>query len=501
MNINHIPVGNTDTKPVSYKFETKKGKQAEVHPSKYEEAAVIDTNKDNILSDDEIKVNLRARDILRDPRFAQVDEQKIIRDYKLTLQNKEIEQTPAYHSYEEVTAELKSMAEKYPGIAELQSIGKSSEGRDIWALKISKKPEPDPENQQPPVNPGQDGGNVPDNSQWLISNDQEQAPPQQTPGEQTPPENQQPETPQKPGIVITGEHHAREWITMEVPLFAAKQILENYETDPAMKKRVNNTNIYIVPLVNPDGYEYSRTKSFWWRKNRQPITETACDIQDQGHLSNLPGGVGTSQVKDSDIKGIGIDLNRNYMDEDPANYHIYRPDGDTPCSTWDDDGASDRLSSDTYRGPSGAYAPEVKAMQDFEENNNIKGAIDFHSYGRMILYPWGYKYEDCEKNDEYAAVAQTMSKIIKESDDDGVYYRPMQSSDLYPATGSSEDFQYVNGIMGFTIELGRSFAPDEKDIMPINKRLLGAQLYLIDHIMAKEEQPEVPQNPQVPQNG
>ena len=88
----------------------------------------------------------------------------------------------------------------------------------------------------------------------------------------------------------------------------------------------------------------------------------------------------------------------------------------------------------------------------------------------MILYPIGCSYNDHAKNEEeYRQVAENMAQIIHDSDEEGVTYRPMKSSDLYPASGSSEDFQYANNILGFTVELARSFAPDEEDIMPINK--------------------------------
>jgi len=506
MNIKPTQSSQGEIQKPPYTFQDNKQKKTEVHPDHYETAAEIDVDKDHDLTDKEIKSYLRKKDILRDPRFAQTDEKLILRDYKRTLQNQPIEQTPSYHSYEELTKELKAMADKFPDKAELVSLGKSVEGRDVWALKITKKPEPEPEpdpenpgnGQTPPQQPGQPG-----ESHWLLSDETNQSPPPQEPG-QVPPEEgepQQPQEPRKPGILITGEHHAREWISLEVPLFAAKQILENYETDPKMKERVDKSVIWIVPLVNPDGYEYSRNESFWWRKNRQPITETACDLQEQpeGNLCNLPGGVGTSKRSDDEILGYGIDPNRNYVDDNPDNYHMYRPEGDTPCSTWDDDGASDRIYSDTYRGPTGGYAPEVKAMMDLQESGQIDAAIDFHSYGRMILYPIGCSYNDHAKNEEeYRQVAENMAQIIHDSDEEGVTYRPMKSSDLYPASGSSEDFQYANNILGFTVELARSFAPDEEDIMPINKRLLGAQLYLIDYMINKPPEPQ-PQ-PQPPRS-
>lgn len=446
-----------DVNPVGYKFIGKRGKPESVHPDHEKEAAEIDADGDHFIKDNELKDYLRKQDILRDPRLAQVDEKNILRDYKLTLQNKDLEQVASYHSYEELTSDLRVLAEKYPDRADLVSLGKSHEGRDIWALKITKKP-----SSQEPEQGLQEN--------WLISGSKSQ---------QTPPESQAPQSPKKPGILITGEHHAREWITLEVPLFAAKQLLENYDTDPRMKNRVDNSVVWVVPLVNPDGYEYSRTQNSWWRKNREPITQTADEIR------------GKDAQKAGDIKGYGIDLNRNYMDDKPENFYMYRPDGDTPGSTWDDEGASDRVSSDTYRGPVGGGAAEVKAMSDLQqdESKNIKAAIDFHSYGRMILYPMGHSYDDHAKNEEeYANVGNNMARIIHDSDEQGVNYRVMKSSDLYAASGSSEDFEYVNGVLGFTIELGRSFAPDEKEIDPIRKRLLGSQLYLIDYIIDRENQ-------------
>ncbi|MCD4782903.1 MAG: hypothetical protein K8T10_03620 [Candidatus Eremiobacteraeota bacterium] len=510
MDIRPTQSNQTETNQTPYKFHDNKQKNVDVHPDHYKVAAKIDVDKDHNLSDKEIKSYLRKEDILRDPAIAQTDEKLILRDYKRTLQNQPIEQTPSYHSYEELTNELHALVEKFPDTAELISLTKSSEGRDVWALKITKKPEPDPQDPENPENPG-DGQTPPPQqpaepgeSRWILSDENNQNPPAQEPGQepgQEPPDNGEPQEPRKPGILITGEHHAREWISLEVPLFAAKQILENYETDPKMKERVDKSVIWVVPLVNPDGYEYTRNESFWWRKNRQPITETACDIEEQppGNLCNLPGGVGTSKRSDDEILGYGIDPNRNYVDDNPDNYNMYRPEGDTACSTWDDEGASDRISSSTYRGPAGGYAPEVKALMDLQESGQIDAAIDFHSYGRMILYPIGHSYDEhAENEEEYKQVAQNMSQIIHDADEEGVTYRPMKSTDLYPACGTSEDFQYANKILGFTVELARSYAPDEEDIEPIRKRLLGAQLYLIDYAINKPPEPE-PEPQPIPQ--
>ena len=121
---------------------------------------------------------------------------------------------------------------------------------------------------------------------------------------------------------------------------------------------------------------------------------------------------------------------------------------------------------------------------DFEkQNRNVKAAIDFHSYGRMILYPPGHDYGQVENHAEYEKVGKRMADIIKDSDDSHINYKVMTSSDLYPATGSSEDFQEKQGILGFTIELSRSFAPSESEIQPTSRRLLGAQMALVDYVI------------------
>ena len=163
--------------------------------------------------------------------------------------------------------------------------------------------------------------------------------------------------------VITGGTHAREWIGVEVPTFAMKAMVENYDSDPKMKHRVDNAETYFVPVANPDGYTYSKDVNAWWRKNRQPITQDACDISGgKFNLADETGKKAAAQEEKGDVKGIGVDINRNYYDGNPQHMFLYRPDGDSPCSTWDDKGASDRIRSDTYRGPEGGSEKETKAL-------------------------------------------------------------------------------------------------------------------------------------------
>jgi len=114
--------------------------------------------------------------------------------------------TVRYHSYNEVITQLIALEDS--GVARTYIIGSTHEGRDILAVKISDNPS---------------------------------------------------DAEDEPGAIFLGCHHAREWISVEVPLYIAQYLAENYQTDAEVKHLVDNCEIWIVPVVNPDGYEYSRT--------------------------------------------------------------------------------------------------------------------------------------------------------------------------------------------------------------------------------------------------
>jgi murein tripeptide amidase MpaA len=124
--------------------------------------------------------------------------------------------TARYHSYDEVITELIALEDS--GVAQTYIIGNTHEGRDIWAVRISDNPSEDEE---------------------------------------------------EPGAIFLGCHHAREWISVEVPLHIAQYLANNYNNDEEVKRLIDNCQIWIVPVVNPDGYEYSRKSDRMWRKNRR----------------------------------------------------------------------------------------------------------------------------------------------------------------------------------------------------------------------------------------
>jgi len=297
----------------------------------------------------------------------------------------------AYHSYKELETDLLALQQKNPAIAKVFDLGLSVENRHIYGLKIS------------------------DNVQ--VEEAQAQ-------------------------ILILGCHHAREWISVEVPFLFGKYLVDNYATDPEVKRLVDRSEIWIVPLVNPDGLEYTIHTYRYWRKNRR----------DNG------GGE------------FGVDLNRNYD---------YK---------WgfDNVGSSGDPSSDVYRGPSAFSEPESRAVRDLFLKKSFGAVVSYHSFDQVILFPWGYTAQPSDRDAELRAIAGEMASRIKAVN--GRVYTPGESGkDLYPTNGDAVDWTFgLSGIPSFTIELPPidelmgGFFNREEDILPIFQENLPALLYLVD---------------------
>jgi hypothetical protein len=124
-----------------------------------------------------------------------------------------------YHTLADMENILSNIADDYPDITSLYSIGTTYEGRNIWCLEISD-------------NPGEDEG--------------------------------------EPGVFFMGLHHAREWPTVEICLHIADELTSKYGSNPDITDVVNNVRLWLVTCVNPDGYYYCHDQGHDWRKNRQP---------------------------------------------------------------------------------------------------------------------------------------------------------------------------------------------------------------------------------------
>ena len=221
----------------------------------------------------------------------------------------------------------------------------------------------------------------------------------------------------EPEVLFTHNQHAREHLTVEMALYLLRALTGDYAGDARIRAAVDSREIWIVPSLNPDGAEYDVATGSYvlWRKNRQPPPPPAA--------------------------AIGTDLNRNW-------------DFRWGCC----DGSSPDPGSETYRGPSPFSAPETRALRDFVQSRRIGGAqqitaaIDFHTYGELVLWPFGYTLDDtapgldADQHAAFAAIGQSMAASNG--------YTPQQSSDLYITDGSIDDWLWgVEGVFAYTLEM------------------------------------------------
>jgi carboxypeptidase T len=235
-----------------------------------------------------------------------------------------------------------------------------------------------------------------------------------------------------------GNHHAREHLSLEIPLMLIHFLLNNRE-DPKIKNLLETRDLWFVPMVNPDGAEFdiATGKYKWWRKNRR---------------NNGDGS-------------FGVDLNRNYGFK------------------WGTGGSDTDTSSDVYMGKEPFSEPETQTIRDFVEAHlNAKVLLTFHTYSELVLYPWGNTYDDVGNAKDLAVfkkMATTMAAWNR--------YKPQQSSDLYIASGDTTDWAYgTHGIFAFTFELsprdmsGGGFYPGAKVIEGVFQKNIEPALYLIE---------------------
>ena len=302
-----------------------------------------------------------------------------------------------FYTLAEVTAELDSMRMLYPNlITEKVSIGNTVEGRPTYMVKISDNPD--------------------------VNEDE-------------------------PEVLFTALHHAREPEGMMQMIYFMYYLLENYNTDASVKYLVDHREIYFIPVVNPDGYEYNHQMTpnggYMWRKNKQDNN-----------------GNGTFQESYD-----GIDLNRNYG----------------PYAYWNSSngGSSTYPGDETYRGTAPFSAPETANIRDFLAAHNIKCELNYHTYGNYLIYPYGA-----------LSMETPDSAIFREySSDMTAYNGYFAGLDLeavgYSTRGNSDDYAYDGDtvanhgkIFAMTPEVGSTgFWPSQSEIFPLAEENLMPNLY------------------------
>ncbi len=296
-----------------------------------------------------------------------------------------------YHNYAELSDALRIAHEENPDITSLDSIGKTIEGRDILRLRIS----------------GQ-----------LQTADQ------------------------LPAVLFVGGHHAREHLSVELPLKAIQHLLSEYRAgNEKIINLLNSRDLHFIPALNADGLEHDVATGTYkaWRKNRR---------------KNENGS-------------FGVDLNRNYG------------------YGWGTGGSSKNPNDDTYMGTSAFSEPETQAIRDYvQAHENISTLLSFHTFSQLILYPWGGKAQSIANQQDREVFEKMAQKMATWNG-----YKPMQASQLYVASGDTCDWAYGElKIFCFTFELDPAqswgvggFYPGDEIIPQVFNKNINPILYLIEN--------------------
>ncbi|XP_030380142.1 carboxypeptidase B [Scaptodrosophila lebanonensis] len=217
--------------------------------------------------------------------------------------------------------------------------------------------------------------------------------------------------PNKKVNFMDGGFHAREWISPAAVLYVIDQLVENFENNAEL---LLDYDWVILPVVNPDGYEYTQTGTVarMFRRTRQPYKYLGVTCH-------------------------GADPNRNF------DFH------------WAEEGASTTPCTDTYAGPTPFSEPETIVVRDLMHSLSARGImyLTIHSYGNYLLYPWGWTSDLPDTWEDLDEVARAGADAIEEAT--GTQYTYGSSTNvLYIAAGASDDYGFYAGFnVSITMEL------------------------------------------------
>lgn len=252
-----------------------------------------------------------------------------------------------YKTYDEIKEIIAKIQNEFPDLVHTQKIGKSLEGRDIIAVRIS------------------------DDKEFNMD---------------------------EPAVLFNALHHAREVMSVEIIQDILESLTQGYATNENVRAWVDKMQIWLIPMVNPDGSNKVWTSDAMWRKN-------------------------TRNDK-------GVDINRNY-----------------PYKWGECNGSSTSPSAQDYRGPSAGSEPETQTMMAFIEKTKPLYNISYHSYGEMVIHPFGCKGFLPDPVDQVVETAKTLGAFVKHKV--GASWQI-----LYDVDGGDIDWMYgVHHVIPYVLEV------------------------------------------------
>jgi len=297
------------------------------------------------------------------------------------------------------------------GLVQMISIGTSYEGRDIPALRVGLRPGDHPIGRRREV------------------------------------------------VLVTGGAHAREWISTSSVNYAAWSFIRSIDKDPMVNKILKRFDLVFVPVLNPDGYEYTWKVDRLWRKSRQRTKMSYCQ---------------------------GFDLDHSFSYQwDSAEHQT------EPCS-------------ESYGGDKPFQAVEASQLADWAKNeteNGYKfvGYLDLHSYSQQILVPYSFSCAVEPPNIEnLEEVAMNLAKHMRLSNGEvytvtsacgGAVSSPtdLTSSRIEARGGSAVDYVYheLGAHYSYQIKLrdtgSYGFLVPSNNIVPTGEEVFHAMKYLGDY--------------------
>ena len=242
----------------------------------------------------------------------------------------------------------------------------------------------------------------------------------------------------EPSFLLVSCHHAREIVTPLIALYAIEQLTSLYGEDSEITKIVDEYEIWILPMCNPDGYDYVLNVDNWWRKNRRYFPEE---------------------------DGYGVDQNRNY----PFGWS-------SSCS------GSTRVSSGTYKGPSPASEPETQTIIALSHDQHFAKVLDFHSYGRYAVCDYGchdYPFSPYLKYEALKiSLAAGYGLTLDDAGVEGMHYQWQM---------------FENGSYAYLVETHNEFQPEyesaleeAEQVWPCILHVLNRPIPLSGHIQGKD---------------
>ncbi|NBX92968.1 MAG: hypothetical protein EB078_07065 [Proteobacteria bacterium] len=314
-----------------------------------------------------------------------------IRDLTIISQRPVERLDEEYKTPEEVEATLIEVEKNFPQLVKRESIGRSVEGREIWAVALTQKQS---------INKS------------------------------------------KKTMLIDAMHHAREVMTTEVALDMIDYLTSHYQTDSQVKEWLDNYEVWVVPMLNPDGNHRVWNEENMWRKNTQG-----------GH---------------------GVDVNRNY-----------------PYAWGSCNGSSGLKTSDTYRGHSAGSEPETQALMALAKRIQPKFNLSYHSYSEIVIYPFGCSPETIPAPDSkiYLDTGRELAKKLVKDSGQGSYQSGTSYELLYNVDGGSIDWMYgKEKIMAFVVEVNgtwQGFQPSYKKWRDVTvQRQRAGWMYLLEQMAA-----------------